>query len=264
MATLVSFHAHPDDEAIPTGGTLAKAAKDGHRVVLVFGTKGEHGEVEEGFLEPGETLAERRVQETHRSAEILGASRVEFLGYVDSGMMGTPENDAPNSFWQADIEEAAGKLAAILTEENADVLTVYDDHGVYGHPDHIQVHRVGVRAAEMAGTGRVFESTGNRDALLNGMLEARDMGVEMPGDLDPDAFSEFGVTDEEITTEIDVTDFLDVKRASMRAHASQISESSFFLAMPDEFFARGFGQEWYIRRGPRPKERETSLFDGLE
>jgi LmbE family N-acetylglucosaminyl deacetylase len=264
MATLVSFHAHPDDEAIPTGGTLAKAAKDGHRVVLVFGTKGEHGEVEEGFLEPGEVLAERRVQETRRSAEILGAARVEFLGYVDSWMMGTPENDAPGSFWQADIEEAATKLAAILTDEDADVLTVYDDHGVYGHPDHIQVHRVGVRAAELAGTGRVYESTGNRDALREGLLEAREMGVEMPGDLDPDAFAEFGVTDAQITTEIDVSDFLDVKRASMRAHASQISESSFFLAMPDEFFARGFGQEWYIRRGERPATRESSLFDGLE
>jgi LmbE family N-acetylglucosaminyl deacetylase len=263
MATLVSFHAHPDDEAIPTGGTLAKAAKDGHRVVLVFATKGEHGEVEPGFLDPGETLAERRVQETHRSAEVLGASRVEFLGYVDSGMKGTPENDAPDSFWQADIDEAASKLAAILREEDADVLTVYDDHGVYGHPDHIQVHRVGVRAADMAGTGRVYESTGNRDALVGGLLEARDMGVDMPGDLDPDAFSDFGVTDAEITTEIDVSDFLDVKRAAMRAHASQIAETSFFLTIPDEFFARAFGQEWYVRRGPRPEKRETSLFDGV-
>jgi LmbE family N-acetylglucosaminyl deacetylase len=264
MATLVSFHAHPDDEAIPTGGTLAKAAKEGHRVVLVFGTKGEHGEVEDGFLAAGESLAERRVQETHRSAEILGASRVEFLGYVDSGMMGTPENDAPNSFWQADLDEAAGKLAAILTEESADVLTIYDDHGVYGHPDHIQVYRVGVRAAEMAGTQRVYESTGNRDAILSGLLAARDMGVELPGDLDPDAFSEFGVTDDMITTVVDVTDFLEVKKASMRAHASQIAETSFFLSTPDEFFAQAFGQEWYIRQGPRPETRETSLFDGLE
>src|SRR5881227_783589 len=212
MATLVSFHAHPDDEAIPTGGTLAKAAKDGHRVVLVFGTKGEHGEVEDGFLEAGEPLAERRVKETQRSAEILGASRVEFLGYVDSGMMGTPENDVPTSFWQADIDEAAGRLAAILTEERADVLTIYDDHGVYGHPDHIQIHRVGVRAAELAGTPRVYESTANRDAIVGGLLEARDMGVELPGDLDPDAFSEFGVTDSEITTVIDVSEFLEVKK----------------------------------------------------
>src|SRR5205823_145239 len=163
------------------------------------------------------------------------------------------------SFWQADVDEAARRLATILQDEDADVLTVYDDHGTYGHPDHIQVYRVGVRAAELAGTGRVYEATGNRDAILGGMLEARDMGVEMPGDLDPDAFADFGVTDAEVTTEIDVTDFLDIKRASMRAHASQISESSFFLAMPDEFFARAFGQEWYIRRGPRPAKRETSL-----
>ncbi len=260
MATLVSFHAHPDDEAIPTGGTLAQAAKDGHRVVLVFATKGEHGEVEEGFLDPGESLAERRVQETHRSAEVLGAERVEFLGYVDSGMMGTPENDAPGSFWRADIDEAAGRLAKILEEENAEVLTVYDDHGVYGHPDHIQVHRVGVRAAELAGTPRVYESTGNRDQIRQGLLDAKEMGVEMPGDLDPNAFDEFGVTDDEITTVVDVTDFLDVKRAAMRAHASQISDASFFLSIPDEFFALGFGQEWYIRRGPRPATRETSLF----
>ena len=264
MATLVSFHAHPDDEAIPTGGTLAKAAKDGHRVVLVFGTKGEHGEVEDGFLQPGESLSERREQETQLSAQILGASRVEFLGYVDSGMMGTPENDAPNSFWQADLDEAAGRLAAILLEENADVLTIYDDHGVYGHPDHIQIHRVGVRAAELAGTPRVYESTANRDAIVGGLLEARDMGVELPGDLDPDAFSEFGVTDSEITTVIDVSEFLEVKKAAMRAHASQIAETSFFLSTPDEFFARAFGEEWYIRRGPRPATRETSLFDGLE
>ncbi len=263
MATLVSFHAHPDDEAIPTAGTLAKAAKEGHRVVLVFATKGEHGEVADGFLEPGESLADRRVEEVQRSAEILGASRVEFLGYVDSGMMGTPENDVPGSFWQADIDEAARRLADILQDEHADVLTVYDDHGVYGHPDHIQVHRVGVRAAELAGTRRVYESTANRDEVIKGFQEAGAMGVELPGDITPEAFKDFGVTDAEITTVVDVRDFLDVKRASMKAHASQIHDTSFFLSIPDEFFARAFSQESYIRRGERPAQRETSLFDGI-
>src|SRR5580765_7909409 len=114
VATLVFFHAHPDDECIATGGTMAKAAAAGHRVVLVVATRGEHGEVAEGFLDDGEELWHRRVRETQAAAEILGAHRVEFLGYVDSGMMGTPENQAPESFWQADVEEAAGKLAAIL------------------------------------------------------------------------------------------------------------------------------------------------------
>ena len=133
MATLVCFHAHPDDECIATGGTMAKAAADGHRVVLVVATRGEHGEVAEGFLDDGEHLWQRRVKETEAAAEILGAQRVEFLGYVDSGMMGTPENDKPGSFWTADVDEAAGRLATILREEHADVLTVYDDHGAYGH-----------------------------------------------------------------------------------------------------------------------------------
>src|SRR5919112_679779 len=102
MATLVCFHAHPDDEAIATGGTMAKAAADGHRVVLVLATRGEHGEAEPGVLREGETLGSRRVAETIRAAEILGVSRVEFLGYEDSGMIGTPENDRPASFWRCD------------------------------------------------------------------------------------------------------------------------------------------------------------------
>src|SRR5439155_4236962 len=110
--------------------------------------------------------------------------------YVDSGMMGTPENDVPGSFWQADLDDAAGRLAAILADEDADVLTIYDDHGVYGHPDHIQIHRVGVRAAELAGTPRVYESTANRDANVGGLFEARSAGMEVPGDLHPDAMDD--------------------------------------------------------------------------
>ena len=112
--TLVTFHAHPDDEAIATGGIMARAAAEGHRVVLVVATRGELGEVDDGFLDPGETLAERRVVETGRAAEALGVARVEFLGYTDSGMDGEPTNDAQGSFWSADLDEAAGRLAAIL------------------------------------------------------------------------------------------------------------------------------------------------------
>src|SRR5437879_11244392 len=110
---------------------MRKAFEDGHRVVLVVATRGENGEVPDGFLADGEPLWRRRVAETHASAEILGAKRVEFLEYVDSGMMGTETNDAPGSFWTAPVDEAAEKLAAILREENADVLTVYDENGGY-------------------------------------------------------------------------------------------------------------------------------------
>jgi LmbE family N-acetylglucosaminyl deacetylase len=264
MATLVSFHAHPDDESIQTGGTIAKAAAAGHRVVLVFATRGEHGEVDDGFLGADELLAQRREVETHRSAEILGAQRVEFLGYHDSGMIGTPENDLPDAFWQADVEEAAERLATILREERADVLTAYDSDGGYGHPDHIQVHRVGVRAAELAGTPRFFEATMNRDHIRRVMEEAVDAGNLPPEDVpDVTEMDSFGRPESAITTIVDVHDFLAQKRASMAAHASQIGEQSFFLAMPDEGFAASFGLEWYIRHGVPDGHRDDDLFAGL-
>src|SRR6185437_12527289 len=164
--TLVFFHAHPDDEAIATGGTMARAKSEGHRVVLVSATKGELGEFAPDALEPGELLVDRRVKELHAAADVLGADRVAFLGYVDSGMAGEPTNDAPGSFAGADVEAAAQRLARILREEAAGALTTYDDNGGYGHPDHIQVHRVGTRAAEIAGTPHVFEATTNRDHFL--------------------------------------------------------------------------------------------------
>jgi LmbE family N-acetylglucosaminyl deacetylase len=252
MTTLVFFHAHPDDESIATGGTMARAAAAGHRVVLVLATKGEHGEVDDGFLDPGETLTERRVRETHASAEILGVEVVEFLGYVDSGMMGTPENDLPGSFWAADVDEAAGRLADILRREGADLLTIYDENGNYGHPDHIQVYRVGLRAAELAGVDRVYEATVNRDELLRGMADLAAAGL-LPDDAPKPEEMELGVAEHLLTTRVDVSAWLDTKRASMAAHASQIAEQSFFLAMPPEAFASAFGVEWYIRHGaPTP------------
>jgi LmbE family N-acetylglucosaminyl deacetylase len=258
--TLVLFHAHPDDEAIATGGTMARAKSEGHRVVLVSATRGELGEYAPDALAPGESLVERRVAELHAAADILGVDRVEFLDYLDSGMAGEPTNDAPGSFAGADIDEAAARLARILDDERADVLTIYDENGNYGHPDHIQVHRVGVRAAELAGTKRVYEATANRDHLLRLMQQ-------MPQDPDaPDSPADLetlGVTEDQITTTVDVRDFVDRKRDAMIAHASQIPEDSFFLQLPLEAFREAFGWEWFIRRdGPRD-QRETNLFDDL-
>jgi LmbE family N-acetylglucosaminyl deacetylase len=257
LATLVTFHAHPDDECIATGGVMCKAAAAGHRVVLVTATRGEHGEVADGFLDEGEALWERRVQETHAAAALLDVDRVEFLGYVDSGMMGTPTNDAPESFWQADIDEAAERLARILREENADILTIYDDHGLYGHPDHIQVHRVGARAAELAGVKKVYENTVDRDALFD-MIKSASQSDDVP-----DLPEDFGVPGHLITTRVDVSEWADRKRAAMRAHASQISDQSFFLAMPDEQFKVAFGQESFILRGAAEGTAETDLFQGI-
>jgi LmbE family N-acetylglucosaminyl deacetylase len=262
MATLVSFHAHPDDECILCGGVLRKAADEGHRVVLVFATRGEHGEVADGFLAAGESLRDRRVLETHASAQILGAKRVEFLGYVDSGMMGEETNKAPDSFWSASVEEAASKLAAILDEERADVLTIYDDNGGYGHPDHIQVHRVGLRAGELAGTQRIYQATMNRDNIRQAWAAIAADGGNVP-DVSGDETSDFGKPEAELTTAVDVTAHLGAKRESMRAHASQISADSFFLSLADAHFAKSFSMEWFIRVGAEPGITESDLLTDL-
>jgi LmbE family N-acetylglucosaminyl deacetylase len=264
--TLVTFHAHPDDEAIATAGVMAKAASEGHRVILVVATRGEHAGFGHEMLEPGESMSERRVRETQRAADILGVARVEFLGYVDSGMMGTPENDADGSFWTAELDEAAERLAKILDDEGADVLTVYDDHGGYGHPDHIQVHRVGVRAAELAGTPVVYESTINRDHIRRLLEQAIASGnAELPGGLDPDDLPDpddttFGSPESIITTVVDVRDYVDRKREAMVAHASQIAESHFFLKLPLDVFREAFGFESFIRRGAPDGAHDTDLF----
>ena len=179
MATLVCFHAHPDDEAISTGGLMAAAAARGHRVVLVCATRGEQGEPEEGVLDDGEELWERRVVELAASAEALGAEEPILLGYEDSGMMGEATNDNPASFWQADHDEAVERLATILRDVDADVLTIYDDHGGYGHPDHLRVHTVGKAAAEIVGIEHVYEATMNRDYIREMTAQMAESNPEM-------------------------------------------------------------------------------------
>ena len=273
MATRVTFHAHPDDESTATAGTMAKAAAAGHRVVLVSATNGELGEPVPGVLAEGEPLWRRRVQEIDVSAAALGVERVELLGYHDSGMMGEPTNDDPACFWQADVDEAAAKLAAILTDVGADVLTIYDDHGGYGHPDHIQVHRVGSRAAKLAGVTRVFEATMNRDLIARMMAQANLDPPEGEGGAEDFAARQavaesptFGSPEAIITHRIDVADHLAQKRASMVAHASQIAADSFFLAMPAEMYAGAFGAEWYIEQGrvrPAGEDFADDLFADL-
>ncbi len=259
MGTAVFFHAHPDDECILTGGTMAKLAAEGHRVVLVTATRGEQGEVAEGFLAEGEQLGARRVQELQASAQVLGVSRLEFLGYGDSGMMGTGTNEAPDCFWQADLDEAAQRLAAILAEESASVVVVYDDHGGYGHPDHIQVHRVGVRAAELAGVDTVYEATIDRDRVVR-MIRAA--GGPIDGAPDIDENSDFGVREGDVTTRIDVSGHVMAKRRAMRCHPSQIPDDVFWLTMPDEQFQVAFSEEQFIHRGVPAGTTESDILVG--
>ena len=247
MGTIVSFHAHPDDEAIGTAGTLARAADAGHRIVLVFATRGELGEPVPGVLDDGEQLALRRSAECFVAAREIGAQRVEFLGYTDSGMMGEPTNDVPYCFWRAPVEHAARRLAVILDEEEPDVLTVYDDNGGYGHPDHIQVHRVGMRAAELSAVPVVAQHTINRDWLGRGLRDLvasgqADGAAQMP---QPDA-ADWGKPEAEITHKVDVAGVAARKRAAMQAHASQMGPDHPLLAMPEPIFLVGLGVEFYI------------------
>ncbi len=266
MGTLVSFHAHPDDESISTGGTLARASAEGHRVVLVVATNGEYGEVPDDLTE-GESLVDRRRAEVGRSAAALGIHRVEWLGYKDSGMTGWEQNHDPQSFLQAPIDHAAERLAEILREEKADVVTVYDWHGNYGHPDHIKVHTVGHRAAQLAGVERVFEATMNRDHIVRMIKMAREAGAPMLDDeeFDPNGGADdgnpLGMPEAELTHAVDVSAYLHAKRESLRSHRSQITDTSFFLQMPDEAFSQSFGTEWFIQKGVEPGPRPGWLFE---
>ena len=253
---------------------MARAAGEGHRDVLIVATNGEHGEVPDD-LAPGETLADRRRAETEASAKTLGVASVVWLGYEDSGMTGWDENQNPVSFHQADPDEAGERVAAILRKERADVFTIYDWHGTYGHPDHVKVHRVGQSAAKLVDHPmRTLEATVNRDAMTAMIRAAREagMGLESPDadsddEFDPsspaDDGNPFGEPESVLTLRVDVTDQTEVKRAAMRCHRSQINDSSFFLEMPDEIFAMAFGIEWFIEHDRNPPHRNGWIFDTL-
>lgn len=245
--TVVFFHAHPDDEAIFTGGTIARLAAAGRRVVLVVATGGELGEPHEDVLGPAHLAAVRRA-ETARAAELLGIASVHSLGYHDSGMPGDSANEAAGSFWSADSDAAAAHLAEVLIAEGAGAVVVYDEDGIYGHPDHIQVHRVGHDAARRAGVATVYEATVDREYLhfvethlVHEAILTGDLGLVR---------SHLGVPTVAVTNTIDVGPVLDVKRAAMAAHASQIPETASALQLPVERFAAVYGWEWYVRQGP--------------
>jgi LmbE family N-acetylglucosaminyl deacetylase len=264
MGTLVCFHAHPDDEAIATGGSMARAVKEGHTVVLVVATGGEHGEVPDD-LEPGETLADRRRRETELSCAELGVTHVEWLGYRDSGMTGWEQNGHDGAFIGASIDEAAARLAAILSKHKADVLTVYDWHGNYGHPDHIMVHKVGHRAAQLAAVEHVYEATMNRDNMRRLREVARAAGLVDPeDDWDPDGPADdgnpMGLLESELTHRVDVTEFVDVKRRAIQSHRSQITDTGWFAKMPEDAFAMAFGAEWYRKAGDPGPLRDGWFF----
>jgi LmbE family N-acetylglucosaminyl deacetylase len=247
---VVFVHAHPDDEAIFTGGTMVRLAEAGVRVVLVVATGGELGDVPAGFSEPDRTrsLARIRRDESREAAVLLGVERVEMLGHHDSGMAGDPLNDAPGSFWSQSVPELAANLTDLLVEVGASCVVGYDDFGVYGHPDHIQVTRMVAAAAADAGVDTVYGATVDREHLhfvethvVEEAALAGDLGLVR---------SRIGVPSVEVAATVDVRRVLDRKRAAMAAHASQIPESASALQLPARHFADVYGWEWYVREGP--------------
>ena len=252
MATIVFVHAHPDDESTLTSGSMARATAEGHRVVTVIATNGEHGEAP-ADLRPGETVADRRRVEAEASASALGVARLAWLGYADSGMSGWDQNRHEGALNVADLDEAAGRLAALLDEEGAEVLVGYDWHGNYGHPDHVRVHHLVRRAVELADGSRprLLEATMNRDRLRAEVAQLREQQPEVNWDVDApmDDGNPLGLPEDEITWRVDVSGQLDQRRAALEAHRSQATDIESFLTMPPDVFAAMFGHEHYVEPG---------------
>jgi N-acetyl-1-D-myo-inositol-2-amino-2-deoxy-alpha-D-glucopyranoside deacetylase len=279
---LLLVHAHPDDEVTGTGATMAHYAADGAHVTLVTCTLGEEGEIHVpalGRLEAGQAdqLGGYRVVELERACAALGVSDHRFLGgagrYRDSGMMGLPANDHPRAFWQADLDQAAAALLEIIREVRPQVMITYDENGFYGHPDHIQAHRVAMRAAELAGPdgpAKIYWTAMPLRVLREGMEAFRLLddnpfaGVEKVEDLP------FGHSDEEIAARIDGTDYYQQKVAAMRAHATQIPDNSWLYGIAGDFGGEFMGVEYFAlakgTRGPGegPYGWESDLFSGLD
>jgi N-acetyl-1-D-myo-inositol-2-amino-2-deoxy-alpha-D-glucopyranoside deacetylase len=268
MATLLLVHAHPDDEAISTGGAMMKAKAHGHRVVLVTGTRGEVGEIynmDEASSRP--RLGDIRTDELKAAAEILGVDRQEFLGYRDSGMVDTDDNKDPRSFHQARLDEAAGKLAVVIREERPDVVVTYAEDGVYGHPDHIKAHLVTNAALDVVEKEGVGVKKLYYTAIPRSLMEA--FVQQMPEEARQAMGGNMrivGTPDELVTTQIDVHDYVEGKRAAFRAHVSQNDPDSWFSNMQDQVYELAFGTEYYqLARGKLGSERpETDLFAGID
>jgi LmbE family N-acetylglucosaminyl deacetylase len=277
--TIVAFHAHPDDEALLTAGTMARAAAEGHRVVLVLATDGGAGLAAAELSRDGH-LGDRRLEEAQRSAAALGVARVEWLGYADSGSGPEPDPDSPGGarFCRAPLEEAAERLAAVLRTEQADLLLSYDAHGGYGHRDHVRVHEVGARAAEIARTPRVLEATVPRDTIVRA-VRALGRVYRFPDEFDPTSFERAFSARSEITHRINVRRYAGAKRAAMRAHASQATGGgaasagaggqtgdrtlAAFLRIPRPVYDLVFGREWFRDPAVAPGEPvRTEIFEG--
>ena len=280
-------HAHPDDESMGTGGTIARLVAEGVRVDLVTCTDGAEGEIHDPTLDPEEArprLAQIRAAELACSIDALGggAVRQHLLGYRDSGMMGTEANGHPESFWQADVEAAAARLIEIVREARPAAIVSYDENGNYGHPDHIHAARI-ARDAYTASRGeewevsRFYEIAFARERWFELMKTMKERGIDLPWDLDEvvgapaadelnpsnaaalsqvgDAIEadesdtiDFGRSEEEITTRVDVSGHLDAKRRSMDCHKTQRQDLGWLLDLPEDLADEAIATEFFVLR----------------
>ena len=238
---IVFFHAHPDDEAIFSGGTIARLSIEGHRVVVVMATSGGQGLT--GASEREDIAAERE-RELAIACDLLGVARVVLFRYEDSGL--APEaSSATRPFSTVDVATAAQRLAEVLAEENASALAIYDEGGIYGHPDHLHVHRVGMAAAGIASIATVYETTVDREYLHFVDTHLIDHARESLPNIE-----QVGVPTVFVSTTVDVRMVLPRKKAAIAAHASQVHSTSSVMQLSDEAFRNVYGYEWFVRHGP--------------
>lgn len=280
--TIMAVHAHPDDECISTGGSLARYSDEGLRTVLVTATCGEEGEIVDPNMDPDEVrpkLGDVRVEELRCACQHLGIEEFHLLGYRDSGMAGTPANTHPECFAQADLHEATGRLVHLVRDIRPQVLICYNENGGYGHPDHIQVNRITVAAFHAAGDAtqhpdigpapwqphKLYYTAYPRSYILTRYEMMRSMGAETPldrPDFDP---NKVGTPDEDITTQVNVGPYLSQKMEALRCHRSQVAPDWWFLRIPPDDLHQKFNQEFFVRVFSHVPVNgtEQDLFDGL-
>jgi mycothiol conjugate amidase Mca len=273
----MTVHAHPDDEVFMTGGILARYAAEGVQTVLVTCTDGAVGEIVNPGTATPENLPEVREGELRAACAILGVRHLYLLGYRDSGMINTPDNDNPASFNQADLDEAVGRLVAIVRRCKPQVLVTYTEDGGYGHPDHIRAHQISVAAYDAAGDPSRYPEQGlepwapqklyygiwtrsNYQKLLEGL---RAEGLPPPWESEGE--EDAGAPDEMATARIDVRDYAMLKRRALAAHRTQIAYDSPFFRMSQKLAIETGGEETFLlaKSRIRTAEQETDLFEGL-
>ena len=281
---LLLVHAHPDDETINNGVTMAKYAKDGAQVTLVTCTRGEEGEVLVAELaslasDKDDKLGQHREIELKDAMAHLGIADFRFLGapnkkWRDSGMMGMPQNDRTDVFWQSDLDESANELVKIILEIKPQVLITYDEFGGYGHPDHIKAHRVAMRAAEIAETHgwkieKIYWNTMPRSVIQMGIEKMKEVGSDFFGAESVDDLP-FAKPDELVTSVVHASEFVPQKLAAMKAHATQISVDGPFFALSNNLGLSVWGDEYYtLVKGEKAAPfdengRELDLFAGVK